>query len=292
MKGKSPAMGVAYERMGAERASVPILLSVPHAGRDYPPSILERSRVSAETLLRLEDRLVDLLIGDLVARGYPALVARVPRAVIDLNRDPRDIDAQMVVDMPRDHPLIRTAKQRGGLGLFPRFLPRAGDLWRGAMGWEEARMRIGQVHDAYHEAIATEMAALVRDHGQALLIDIHSMPPLAADGQGMRTDVVIGDRFGASAAAHLADAARSVVRQRGLVPALNHPYPGFYLLERHGKPANGRHALQIEISRDLYLDTGQSAPGEGLVRTRAMLTALVEELARSMSRDGLAMAAE
>lgn len=285
--------GPAFEVLRSGPAPAPVLLSVPHAGRCYAPAILARARVPEDMLWRLEDRHADLLIADLVAMGYPALVARLPRAVIDLNRDARDIDARMVSGIPRHQPLLQSVKQRGGLGLFPRSLPRCGDLWRGAIGWEEAESRILHAHEPYHLAIGHELGLLAAGHGQALLVDVHSMPPLtlfAADRP--RPDIVIGDRFGSSASGRLAEVARAVIEAHGLVPALNHPYPGSYLIERHGRPSCGHHALQIEISRDLYLDERMESPGAGLDRVRAMLVRLVEALAQELIRGGWSEAAE
>ncbi|MGE4431688.1 MAG: N-formylglutamate amidohydrolase [Sphingobium sp.] len=280
----------------------PVLLSVPHAGRSYTPAVLERSRMPLADLQRLEDRHADLLITDLVSRGYRAVVAHVPRAVIDLNRDPRDIDPNLVRDIPHGQPLIQSLKQRGGLGLFPRSLPRIGDLWRGAMPWEEARSRIALMHARYHEALERELEDIYVHHGQALLVDVHSMPPLApssagvgagvAAGTGGRPDVVIGDRFGGSASNRLSETARDALMAEGLNVALNTPYPGSYLIERHGRPLRGRHALQIEVSRDLYLDESLDQPGEGLPRIHAAMARLIEALVKELGRDRWSEAAE
>jgi len=274
-------------------AAGPVLLSVPHAGRAYAPAVLARSRMGLPHLQRLEDRHADLLLGGPAGPVCPALVARVPRAVIDLNRDPRDIDPVLVHDIPHGEPLIHSIKQRGGLGLFPRGLPRSGDLWRGPMGWDEASGRIAHMHRAYHGELERVLDRLCLRHGQALLIDVHSMPPLPPIGpDGERADVVIGDRFGATASARISEMAESLLRAEGLRVALNHPYAGSYLIERHGQPRRGRHALQIEISRDLYLDETLEEPGEGLPRMRGVLARLIEALERDLSRDRWSEAAE
>lgn len=280
-----------FQRSGG--APAPVLLSVPHAGRCYTPELIAWARVPEPTLWRLEDRYADLLIEDLVARGFPALVAQVPRAVIDLNRDPRDIDVKLVGAVPRGQPLIQSVKQRGGLGLFPRSLPRCGDLWRGVISWEEAHSRITLAHEPYHATLEQETELLRHSHGEVLLVDVHSMPPLPPFASGLsRADVVIGDRFGTSASRTLVELACSVIAAHGYVAALNHPYPGSYLIERHGKPESGRHALQIEISRDLYLDDQMESPGPGLGRVRTMVTQLVEELGRELGGRHWSEAAE
>lgn len=287
-----PADPPAFERFGPEHPAGGVLLSVPHAGRHYAASLLIRSRVPEEALHRLEDRHADQLIAGLVARGVPALVARVPRAVIDLNRDPRDIDPRGVAGIPRNRPLIQSPKQRGGLGLFPYSLPRIGDLWRGAMAWEEALGRIETIHEPYHAALARELAAMRQRHGAALLVDVHSMPPLPPGFAEPRPDIVIGDRFGAGAAPRFAAAAGAAARALGFVAAHNQPYAGSYVIERHGRPVSDRHAVQIEISRDLYLDERLEEPGEGLERVRGVLLAMVEAMAAEALGGGCALAAE
>lgn len=272
----------------------PVLISVPHAGRDYPAGLLARSRVSFECLMRLEDRYADHLIEPLIAAGYGAVVARAARALIDLNRDARDVDARAVSGIPRGTPLIVSAKQRGGLGLFPRSLPRVGELWRAPMRWQDAVQAVEQVHQPYHAAVAERLAAIRAIYGEALLLDVHSMPPLEGEkfADVARPDVVIGDRFGASATPRFAEAARSVVMRHGLVAAVNHPYPGSYIAERHGRPASGIHAIQIEISRDLYLDARLDAPGTGMAATRAMLRDLAAALSEELRGGALPIAAE
>lgn len=290
------ASGPLFEWYGKGRGlsdAGPVLLSVPHAGRAYAGSVLARSRMGGAQLLRLEDRLVDLLISDVVGGGQEALVARVPRAVIDLNRDPRDVDAILVRGIPHGQPLIQSIKQRGGLGLFPRSLPRMGEIWRGPLNWEEARSRIAMMHEAYHGELERALDQRMARHGQALLLDIHSMPPLPpSPPDGERPDIVIGDRFGAAAAGRLSEIAESLLRAEGLKVALNHPYAGSYVIERHGRPRQGRHAMQIEISRDLYLDERLEEPGAGLPRMRRIIGQLVDALTQDLSRDRWSEAAE
>jgi len=273
---------------------MPVLLSVPHAGRAYAPAVMERCRIPHTALSRLEDRYADLLVAPLLERGCRAIIARVPRAVIDLNRDARDIDARVVADIPKRQPLIQSSKQRGGLGVFPRTLPRTGDIWNGMISWEEACSRIDHAHVPYHAALEYHLDSLSAYHGEVLLCDIHSMPPLTAKAETgrKRADIVIGDRFGASAMSRLAELACATVEAHGLVAAVNHPYSGSYLIERHGEPGKGRHALQIEVSRDLYLDAELAEPGEGLGKVQALLADLVAELTREVSRGRWSEAAE
>ncbi len=284
-----------YAIYGPEQLHGPVLISVPHAGRVYPAEVRAQSAHPPATLALLEDRHADALVAGLDARGFRVIVAQLARAAIDLNRDPREIDRRMIAGMPHGHAVIETTKSRGGLGLFPRSLPRVGSLWRGPLHWDQAQARIAAVHAPYHARIEQEMQAIKAAYGQALLLDVHSMPPLEPGrfGGDARPDVVIGDRFGVSAAARFSEIARAVVARHGLHCALNHPYPGTYIAERHGRPSAGRHALQIEISRDLYLDSTLREPGEGLASIRAVVGDLADTLRDELARDsGFALAAE
>lgn len=272
----------------------PVVLSVPHAGRAYPAWVGDRARIAPARLRQLEDRHADALISPLVDAGAPALIAHVPRALIDLNRDERDIDRRAVRDMPHGWPVIESAKQRGGLGLFPRTLPHVGDIWAGPTGWDDARARIAQVHRPYHAKLAEMMDITCAERGVGVILDIHSMPPLdPARHEGHPPDIVIGDRFGTSCDPRLSSIALAVAAGHGLNAALNHPYAGSYLIERHSDPVRARHAMQVEVSRALYLDAGfDRTVAAGLERVQRFLCALFDALHIELDDRGTALAAE
>ncbi len=283
----------AFDLHGPVYPDRPVILSVPHAGRSYPDDVLAAARVRPAVLRRLEDRWVDLLACPLIARGYSVLIARAPRAMIDLNRHEREIDPGMIADIPREAVLQSSAKLRGGLGLFPRRMPGASDLWQRPMPWTEARHRIEQLHRPYHAAVARLMTAARQAHGHAILIDLHSMPPLPPPAAGQAPPgIVLGDRFGRSASTRLIGLAADVVASHGIGVAQNHPYAGDHLIERHGRPEKGLHAIQVEIDRLLYLDAALDRPGPGVARMQAIVTDLVEALAVELPRTDYALAAE
>ncbi|MFC3442624.1 N-formylglutamate amidohydrolase [Sphingobium rhizovicinum] len=291
---RSPTLSdPAFDFFGPVTPDRPVILSVPHAGRAYGDDLLAAARVRPSVLRRLEDRWVDLLAHPLIERGFCVVVARAPRAMIDLNRHEREIDPGMIMGLPRDAPLQSSAKLRGGLGLFPRRLPGAHDLWQRPMLWAEAQRRIETVHRPYHAMIAQRMAAARLAHGHAILIDLHSMPPLPppAAGQGA-PDLVLGDRFGRSASARLMALAADVAQGHGFAVAQNHPYAGDHMVDRHGRPEQGMHAIQLEIDRALYLDAALDEPGPGVPRLQALLLNLAEALAAELPRSGYALAAE
>ena len=283
----------AFDLYGPAIPDRPLILSVPHAGRLYPPALLAQARVRPEMLRRLEDRWVDLLVHPLIAQGFTVLVARAPRALIDLNRHDREVDPAMLSDLPHMVALQTSAKLRGGLGLLPRRLPGASELWRGPISWAEVQRRIDMVHRPYHATLAQLMAAARDAHGHAILIDLHSMPPLPPPAPGCPAPgLVLGDRFGRSASSRLTTLAADVAAGHDMLVAINSPYAGDYLIERHGRPERDLHALQIEIDRTLYLDATLDRPGPGVARMRVLVQAIAQALAVELPRADYALAAE
>lgn len=286
------------------RLRLPVLVAVPHAGRAYPHAVMARMRDAGLAQLRLEDRHVDRL-GVSIARetGAALLVAHAPRALLDLNRAEDDIDWDMIeggrpADMPAAPGAQRSnARARSGLGLVPRRLPGSGEIWRGRLAPAELAARIEGIHRAYHTALDDALARICAEWGAALLVDLHSMPPLrAGEGEVRAPVVVVGDRFGAACHNALVARGLSHLEARGVPAALNRPYSGGYVLDRHGAPREGVHAVQIEVCRAAYLDRQLAEPGAGLPAVAAMLTDLVRELGAEAAllggAEGLRQAAE
>jgi N-formylglutamate amidohydrolase len=281
---------IPFRRLGPESPATPVVLSVPHAGRDYSDALLNASRLPRPKLEALEDRLVDRLVWRAVAAGAPAFIADVPRAEIDLNRDEREVDPAMVVPRPRPSPLADTPRTRGGLGLVPARLAGAGAIWRQRLGAEELARRIERVHRPYHAALEAALEAARARFGIAILLDCHSMPPRRAEGG--EPPVVLGDRYGTSIAPALADAAEAAVRQAGYRVGRNNPYAGGHITSVHGRPAEGLHALQIEIDRSLYLGPDLKEPGPGFDRVAALIADVAAALAARALAPPDAIAAE
>ncbi len=254
----------------------PILLSVPHSGREYPPKLIARSRLGLAVLERLEDPLVDHLVAGAIDRGVGAVIARAPRALIDVNRGVDELDPSAIIGR---HGEPKTARARAGLGLIPTRLAGVGALWRSAIDEAELEWRLAEVHRPYHAALATGLATLATRWSDVLLIDCHSMP---ARRPG-EANVVIGDRHGTSAAGWLVEAAESIARQRGFTVARNIPFAGGHVLERHGRPEEGIHALQIEVDRATYCRRDSRTPGAGFDRVAMLFETLASELGGLLS---------
>ena len=268
-------------------SAIPVLVSVPHAGRSYPPELLARMRDPVRAGPRLEDRYADLL-GRRIAQetGAGLMVAHAPRAMIDLNRAPGEMDWEMLAEgRSPDLTSLRSGRRaRGGLGLIPRRLPGMGEIWKGRLTRAELDARIAGVHAPYHAALAAELAELRQRWGGALLIDLHSMPPLGAGRQSqLSAEFVVGDRFGSSCAGELCAAVFDHFATSGRRAAHNRPYAGGYVLDRHAAPAKGLHGIQVEVCRSTYLDERLDEPGLQFESISAVLAGLVRRLADEMA---------
>lgn len=275
---------------------LPVLIAAPHAGRAYPEALVARMRDPERLPLRLEDRFVDTVARAAAARcGAALLVAHAPRAMIDLNRDPGDLDPGMFAGADAEKEAMRrtlaqgrspgqAARSQRGLGLFPRRIADLGELWRGPMQPVEAGQRIAAIHQPYHEALAEELAAIRAAWGTVLLIDLHSMPdlPQRHAGVGPATHV-LGDRFGASCARVAVEAGLATLDGAGCDVAYNRPYAGGYVLDRHGVPRGGVHAVQLEVARSLYLDTAGDGPGEGVEAQSRIVAGMAGAMAAALA---------
>lgn len=266
------------------RASLPVLLSVPHAGRDYDDRLLANAVQGRRALETLEDPLVDRLCWRAIAGGVGAVIQPVPRAVIDCNRDEHEVDPAAIAGIS---PGPVGPRARYGLGLIPSRTHRHGSLWRRPIDRAELERRIAEVHRPYHQQLATRLDLLAARFGEALLIDCHSMPPRTGQAQ-----LVIGDRHGKSSAPWLTDDAARIIRQAGFTASLNDPYAGGAIVGRHGRPDDGIHALQIEIDRSTYLGRDGRSAGVGFDRIAGLIETLAVSLGETLARSGLRDAAE
>lgn len=267
--------GESFVRHGAAEPRSPVILSVPHAGRDYPDALRAALRVPLAALRGLEDRHADAIA--LAARRDETLfVATRPRAWIDLNRAEHERDPRLD-DGAWPHGAPLSAKLRSGLGLVPRRVGNAGDIWQRRLSADEVQQRIHADHRPWHAAIAAALASARARFGVAVLLDVHSMPPLGNPATAAR--LVPGDRFGKSAAGRFLGRIEGVARAHGIRTMANTPYSGGHILERHGDPRRGVHAIQLEFDRALYLDPALDQPGPGLATAVRLLRDIIDAVA-------------
>lgn len=266
------------------RADVPVLLSVPHAGRDYPEWLIAMCKSGAPALHALEDPLVDRLVEGAIDKGIGAVVAQAPRAAVDCNRAEDEIDPTVV----RTGPIASLSpRARGGLGIVPGRTATHGVLWRQPIARHELEARLTQAHRPFHRAIDDMLVQLRDRYGCALLLDCHSMPP--PDGG---PSIIIGDRHGQSAAPWITTEAVKIVTSMGFRAGVNQPFAGGHVIQRHGAPARGIHAIQIEVDRRCYLQFDSVRPGPGFAKVARLFEDLAMRLGASLLDGRFSQAAE
>lgn len=230
----------------------PLVVNSPHSGRLYPLPFLAASRLKLSSLRRLEDFCVDALVANAPALGAYLLTAQFPRLWLDVNRAPDELDRALLKGPLPAFADTTSPRARAGSGLLARLAGEAGAIYHQPPDWPEAQNRLRMAYFPYHAELARLLAQAAQDHasGAVLLLDCHSMPSSAAP----EADIVLGDVHGRSVAPALRDAAFRWWREAGLRVAMNHPYAGGHITAHYGRPAEKRHALQVEISRALYMD--------------------------------------
>ncbi len=255
--------------------SIPFVFASPHSGRLYPQSLLLLSRLSALMLRRSEDAYVDELFADVVGLGAPLIAARFPRAYVDANRAPGELDPNMFdgrLDLPVEHASPRV---NAGLGVIPRIVRDGAEIYRAKLKTADARERLSRLHARYHAALADLVNETCARFGAAVVIDCHSMPSAAT-----APDIVLGDRYGTAASHALLRRTEQSLQARGFTVGRNVPYAGGYTTHTYGEPAKGLHALQIEVNRALYLDEDRIAVTSSYAEVKSRLSLALGDLAK------------
>jgi len=268
-----------YAELPARGPAVPIVLSSPHSGTLCPAETARLLRASAEELRALEDGPLDRLAAAGARAGAAALCARYARAFVDLNRDPAELDPELLAGPPSAVAPVASVRARAGLGVIPSRLG-PNPLWRRPLRAEEVEGRLALGWWPYHRRLRELLAQRRGRLGSVLLLDLHSMPTEVTLGRGRRAlDVAIGDCHGRACAPELVRAVEATLEAAGLVVARNTPYAGGYITEAYGRPAAGVHALQLELRRSLFMDEASGLPTAGLAALEALLEELVGRLA-------------
>jgi len=276
---RGPAFAVQHPR----KLKGPFVFASPHSGRDYPPSFVAASKLDALMIRRSEDSYVDELFAEAPAHGWPLLSANFPRAYVDANREPFELDPEMFVSKLPSFVNTRSLRVAGGLGTIARVVADGQEIYRHKLSFEEVERRIRELYEPYHDELRKLVADAHHKFGCAALIDCHSMPsvggPMDQDAGLTRADVVLGDRHGSSCAGELTSFVEEAFRDLGYSVARNAPYAGGFTTERYGKPLHGIHALQIELNRALYMDEATLEKKPGFQDLQADLANLTERLA-------------
>ncbi|MCC0029356.1 MAG: N-formylglutamate amidohydrolase [Brucellaceae bacterium] len=258
---------------------VPYVFSSPHSGRHYPERFLAQSKLDRYTIRRSEDFDVDRLFSSAVTLGAPLVRANFPRAYLDVNREPMELDPAMFSGKLPSTANVLSARVAGGLGTVPRVVGEGLDIYREALKVEEALERIELLYEPYHDALSALLEETRQRFGYAVLVDCHSMPGgVRAGGTKMRPDIIVGDRFGTSAAHGLSRHAIASLKRLGFQVAYNKPYAGGHITGHYGQPVYGIHAIQIEVSRRLYMNERTLQPNTSYPALRALLHQFCNDL--------------
>ena len=269
-----------------------VIFASPHSGRDYPWAFLRKSMLDELAIRSSEDAFMDMLISSAPQYGAPLLCAKMPRAYLDLNRAADELDPAVINGAQQGSHNPRIAS---GLGVIPRVVSNGRTIYRGKLSMSEARSRISGYWWPYHDQLAELMGNTRRNFGEAILVDCHSMPHEAVEavkqGNLPRPEVVLGDRFGASASGEVVDRIETIFLEAGLRVSRNAPFAGAFTTQHYGRPSRRQHAIQIEIDRALYMNELRVRPNGNFDNFRALMTRVVAEIAE-IGRGKMRMAAE
>ena len=234
------------------------VFSSPHSGRMYPGHLRQLTSLDDRTLRSSEDCYIDEIFAGVVQIGAPLLSARFPRAYLDVNREPYELDQAMFCDPLPAYCNSTSLRVAGGLGTIPRIVSENKSIYAHKLTWADAKDRIERLYRPYHQALHDLIESTCARFGSALLIDCHSMPSTAVRQSALRssqrTDVVIGDRYGATCDTDICVFLAELFKKAGLNAVRNRPYAGGYITQTYGKSGHAKQAIQIELNRGLYMD--------------------------------------
>jgi len=247
--------------------ALPVVFNSPHSGRHYPERLVKMSRLKPKDLRKSEDCFVDLLFDQAPSLGAPLIRATFPRAYIDLNREPYELDPLMFSDPLPPFAVKDSERVFAGFGAIPRVVAQDMDIYPKKLLFAREQSRIESIHKPYHRRLKELIDKTKAKFGWAAVLDCHSMPSnrsisMLALGRWISTDdetpaqnpdFVLGDRYGASCGPMLTEWVEGTLKAMGYTVARNNPYAGGYTTRHYGKPPFGVHALQIEINRRLYM---------------------------------------
>lgn len=262
------------------RPKIPLVYNSPHSGRIYPQAFLEASRLDALTLRKSEDAYVEELFARAPETGAPLMHAHFPRAYLDVNREPYELDPALFSDDLPGFANTQSVRVVGGLGTIARIVTESEEIYRKPLPLEDGLARINRLYKPYHAQLSQLMMESRRIFGVAVLIDCHSMPSNpTSEKNAHRPDFVLGDRFSTTCEPGITHTVARKLKQLGYRVALNKPYAGGFITEHYGKPNEGFHSLQIEVNRGLYLNETNFSKGPEFKTVQKHITELMETLA-------------
>ncbi len=276
-----------------QRRDTAVIFSSPHSGRAYTPAFLAQSVLDSRSIRSSEDAFVELLIDNAPTFGAPLIMAQAPRAFIDLNRAVDELDPSVIEGVARG---MHNPRVSSGLGIIPRVVANGRAIYSGKIPLAEAQGRINRFWHPYHTALRRLIDQSHAGFGEAILIDVHSMPHEAIEAHARpgqpKPEVVLGDRFGAAAGRDVMDRVEAAFVGAGLRVVRNAPFAGAYITQAYGRPQQSQHVVQVELDRSLYLDEARVEPSRDFTSFRALMSGVVAELTSLGRAADIGLAAE
>ena len=283
----------AYTLALPERRDTSVIFSSPHSGRKYTAAFLAQTVLNAQSIRSSEDAFVDILIEKATVFGAPLISAVAPRAFIDLNRSVDELDPGVIEGVSRG---MHNPRVSSGLGVIPRVVANGRAIYSGKIDHEDAQDRITRFWHPYHAALRQLIAESHSGFGEAILIDVHSMPHEAIESHSKfgrpKPEVVLGDRFGTAAGRDVMDRVEAAFAAVGLRVVRNAPFAGAHITQAYGRPQQCQHVVQVEIDRSLYLDEARVEPSGTFAAFQKLMSGVVADLSAIGRAGEIKLAAE
>jgi N-formylglutamate deformylase len=281
-------MSDAYTRHGPAQPRIALVLDSPHSGIEFPRDF--DAAVSEFDLRDGEDCFVDELYLPAIEQGVPLLAARYPRTYLDPNRHHGDIDLELIEGGRWPHEYVPSGKAAIGKALVWRTLDDGRPIYARKLQVDEVRSRIDRFHAPYHQSLAQLLAAAHASFGVVYHLNCHSMNSVAGKmgegGEGSeRADFVLGDRDGTTCDPAFTEFVRATLEALGYRVAVNDPYKGVELVRAYSDPAHGRHSLQVEINKRLYMNEATRAKHAGFAPLQRSLLQMLEAIRDYIHRE-------
>ena len=281
-------MSDAYTHHGPAQPRAALVLDSPHSGVDFPHDF--DAAVSEFDLRDGADCFVDELYLPAIEHGVPLLAARYPRTYLDPNRHRGDIDLELIEGGTWPHEYMPSGKAAIGKALVWRTLDDGRPIYARKLRVDEVRSRIDRFHAPYHQGLAQVLAATHASFGVVYHLNCHSMNSVAGKmgegGEGTeRADFVLGDRDGTTCDPAFTEFVRATLAALGYRVAVNDPYKGVELVRAYSDPARGRHSLQVEINKRLYMDEEARAKHAGFAPLQRNLLQMLEAIRDYIRRE-------
>ncbi|MEL6372563.1 MAG: N-formylglutamate amidohydrolase [Pseudomonadota bacterium] len=273
-----------FDVAGEASQSTPLVLCSPHSGAVYTDAFKQASKLDPDRLRKSEDCFVDDLFSGALDHGAVLLSARFPRAYLDVNREPFELDPLLISPIPA-HANTSSIRVAGGLGTIARIVAEGEEIYGTTLPLSVAMARIDHLYRPFHAKLRQLLNRTASAYGHAVLIDCHSMPSsvmstaIRTRGRSaQRPDIILGDRHGSSCEPGLIALVQEAFQKAGFEVHRNRPYAGGYITEHYGRPHRDTHALQIELNRGLYLDERRFQRTTRFAPLRGQITQILGEV--------------